>query len=149
MSTALEYMFTARKLMFTALEHKYSRCKDTFSVDFTKQLTRIWHQNKHHVYNLFSMFSHPPFASMNIHELNFCKPCVVNPICWIPVFVFLRWIFKPMSWTQASSKIVTVLLFVIRVILQCLEHLLRCNPFLFFHSFLGKGRRSAWNKQIF
>lgn len=39
MFTALEYMFIARKLIFTALEHKNSRCKNTFSVDFTKQLT--------------------------------------------------------------------------------------------------------------
>ena len=34
MFTALEYMFIARKLMFTARKYKYSRCKETISVDF-------------------------------------------------------------------------------------------------------------------
>ena len=38
MFTALEYMFIARKLMFTARKYKYSRCKDTFSVDSPQKI---------------------------------------------------------------------------------------------------------------
>ena len=58
------------------------------------------------------------------------------------------WIINnPMRWDQVSiAEPKIVLMHIIGIDSQIINHLFRCNPFLF-HSFFGKGRRSLGNRQ--
>lgn len=66
-----------------------------------------------------------------IQEFGFCVPIVVSPVGWVTK-LFLLWIInQPMSWTENTSNMVSVLLFIVCVLFQVVEHLFCRNPSVF------------------
>ena len=93
--------------------------------------------------------SMPPFIFVVFQKFLLSVPIVMIPIRRMSYAFFLRIVNQPMRWAKTTTDVMPVLMLIVRVVLQILEHLLRCNPIVLFHNlFCRKGRRSPPNRQI-
>ena len=78
----------------------------------------------------------PPFtASVVFEEFRFWEP-VVTIVSRVTKHLFFRIINNPVCWCyEPATKPKVILMLMVCIILQVLEHLLRLNPFSFFHNF--------------